>query len=85
MNASLKIEGYDNYKKPRQNFADAIAALTDNEFVERATHVIWLSAFANNNPRSDYHWQADACLDEAGRRRKPELYKMAYDRAEGSV
>lgn len=40
---------------------------------------IWLSAYADSNPRSDYHWQADACYDEARRRGKPELYQQAWD------
>lgn len=36
-------------------------------------------------PRSDYHWQADACYDEAARRGKPELYTQAYNRVRASV
>lgn len=81
MTDKLTLEGKDNYGKPRQTFADQIAALSDSAFVEAAEKKIWLSAYANNNPRSDYHWQADACYDEAQRRGKPELYKKAYDQA----
>lgn len=77
----LIIEGRDNYNKPRQAFADKIATLDETEFVKQAEQKIWLSAYANNNPRSDYHWHADACYDEAKRRGKPELYKAAYQRA----
>lgn len=76
---AITLEGRDNYGKPRQAFADKIAGLDDKEFVAEAEHRIWLSAYANNNARSDYHWQADACWDEAQRRGKPELYKTAYD------
>lgn len=76
---AITLEGRDNYGKPRQVFADKVAALDDKEFVKEAQQRIWLSAYANNNPRSDYHWQADACWDEAQRRGKPELYKAAYD------
>ena len=76
---TLTIAGKDNYGNPRQSFADKIASLDDAAFVKEAQHRIWLSAYANNNPRSDYHWQADACYDEAQRRGKPELYKAAYD------
>jgi hypothetical protein len=77
----LTIVGKDNCGKPRQEFADKVAALDDDEFVNFAERKIWLSAFANNNPRSDYHWQADACYDEARRRGKSELYKQAYEQA----
>jgi hypothetical protein len=71
------IQGKDNYGKPKQNFVDKIEAMSDEAFVDKAQQTIWLSAFANNNPRSDYHWQADACYDEAVRRGKPELYSKA--------
>ena len=77
----LTLPGKDNYGKPRQDFADKLAAADDKEFVKIAEDRIWLSAYANNNPRSDYHWQADACYDEAERRGKPELYSQAYDQA----
>lgn len=73
------IVGKDNHGKPRQAWADKLAALSDHDFVKEARHMIWLSGYANNNPRSDYHWQADACYDEAQRRGKPELYQSAYD------
>lgn len=52
---------------------------------DRLTLRIWLSAYANNNPRSDYHWQADACYDEAARRGKPELYVQAYEKAKATT
>lgn len=81
---ALRLTGKDNYGKSRQEFADKIAAMTDGMFLEVSKNKIWLSAYANNNPRSDYHWQADACYDEAQRRGKPELYKQAYERARGN-
>jgi hypothetical protein len=49
--------------------------------VKQAEQDIWLSAYANNNPRSDYHWQADTCRKEAQRRGHPELYERAYRQA----
>lgn len=81
--AVLILVGNNNYGKPRQAFADKIAALSDEGFSAEAEKRIWLSAYAHNNPRSDYHWQSDACLDEAGRRGKPELYKHALAEAMG--
>lgn len=82
MNAdTLSLEGRDNRGLPRQLFADKIAIMTEAEFLKEAEQRIWLSAYANNNLRSDYHWQADACYAEAQRRGKPELYHKAWERA----
>jgi hypothetical protein len=81
MTEALTLEGDDNYGNPRQNFADKLAAASDVEFLKIAEQCIWLSAYADNNPRSDYHWQADACYHEAMRRGKPELYDRAYRKA----
>lgn len=82
---SITLKGTDNYGKPKQVFADKLAALTDEDFVDLAEKRIWLSAFANNNPRSDYHWQADACYLEARRREQPELYEQAWEQASRSA
>lgn len=81
MTDALVIPGTDNYGKPRQAFADKIAAADDAEFLRIAEQYIWLSAYASNNPRSDYHWMCDATYDEAQRRGKPELYDQARQRA----
>jgi hypothetical protein len=77
----LIIEGKDNYGKPRQEFADRIAQLDDSTFLSQMETIIWLSAYANNNKRSDYHWQAQHCYSECKNRNKLELYDQAYDRA----
>jgi hypothetical protein len=77
----LTLIGKDNYGKPRQDFADCIATMDDTAFVEKAEQYIWLSAYASNNPRSDYHWMATATYNEAERRGKPELYNRAWKRA----
>lgn len=78
---AITLSGKANNGTPRQDFADHIAQLPDDEFVEAAENKIWLSAYAGNNPRSDYHWQADACYDEAKRRGNEALYERAYKRA----
>lgn len=82
---ALTIPGTDNHGKPRQDFADKIAAADEARFLELAERYIWLSAYANNNPRSDYHWMCDACGDEARRRGKPELYEQAWNRASSGM
>lgn len=79
----LTIPGKDSDGKPRQRFADKLAAASSEEFLKIAEQAIWLSAYANNNPRSDFHWQADACWDEAHRRGQPGMYQMAWERAAG--
>jgi hypothetical protein len=78
---AVQLEGKDNYGRSRQAYADKIAALDDVAFVDEAESSIWLSAYASNNPRSDYHWQAVACSAEADRRGRPELYERAWKRA----
>lgn len=77
----ITLDGRDNYGHPRQKFADKIAGLDDNGFLKQAEQSIWLSAYAGNNPRADYHWQADACYKEARARGKPELYERAWKAA----
>ena len=67
-----------------ERFATELASMPDAAFVKKAETLIWLYAYANNNPRSKYHWQADACYHEAHRRGKPELYQQAFDQASAS-
>ena len=74
----LILKGKDNYNRPRQEYADKMAKLTDEEFVKFAADAIYWSAWANNNPTSDYHWQADACYSEAKRRGNSDMYDKAY-------
>jgi hypothetical protein len=74
----LTLTGNDNYGRPRQLFADKLAAMDDEKFLSEAGHYIWLSAYATNNPRSDFHWQCDATYDEANRRGKAWLYDKAW-------
>lgn len=79
----LEIAGKDNHGQPRQNFADRIAAMDDETFVREVEQYVWLSAYADNNPRSDYHWMCDATYDEAKRRGNPDLYQRGWNRAAG--
>ena len=72
--------GKDNYGKPRQDYFDKIKAMPDKELSEETEHTIWLSAYAANNPRSDYHWQVDACWDAWDLRGNLEGYGKAWKR-----
>lgn len=69
----------DNSGEKQTAFCTELACLTDEALLAKTKDRIWLSGYANNNPRSCYHWQADACYDEAARRGKPKIYKAAYD------
>lgn len=55
--------------------------MTDEAFLEKAEQQIWLSAFANNNPRAPAHKEADNAYAEAQRRGKPWLYCKAWNAA----
>jgi hypothetical protein len=74
----LTLTGNDNYGRPRQLFADKLAAADEEKFYSYCGDYIWLSAYATNNPRSDYHWMCDACYDEAARREKTWIYDKAW-------
>ena len=73
-----KCDGKDNYGKPKSDYLTKLAEMDDASLFEEMKSKIWLSAYAANNPRSDYHWQCDACYDEGQRRKKPELYERAH-------
>jgi hypothetical protein len=72
--------GNDNHGQPKQKYLNEISKMTDEKLHDETRHKIWLSAFATNNPKSDYHWMVDALYDEwCDNRLKPEGYKKAYD------
>lgn len=77
----LTLTGKDNYGKPRQDYADGLSNMNEAAFLKAAATAIRLSAYASNNRRSDYHWQCDACYDEAVRRGDAGLYSRAHARA----
>ena len=77
--------GKDNYGKPKSEYVARIKAMSVAELLKEAEHKIWLSAFAGNNPRSDYHWHVDVIWDECADRSMPELYKKAYEAARSTM
>ncbi len=74
------LDRVDNYGKPRWDYVHRLQSMTDKQLEDETKDRIWLSAYAANNPRSDYHWQCDFCYNECIRRGKEEIYKKAYDR-----
>jgi len=63
------------------DFRSKLEAMSDVELVNEVEHYVWLSAYANNNPRSKYHAKCDATYDEAKRRGKPWLYQKGWNAA----
>ena len=70
----MKAKTTDNYGKPRQLYLDRIAAMDEKALRAEANNKIWLSAYANNNARSDFHWQCDAVYDECKKRDRLDIY-----------
>ena len=75
----------DNRGRPRADYIAKLQACSDSELSKECDQYIWLSAYAANNPRSDYHWQCDATYDECARRGKPEIYSDAHKALSGTV
>ncbi|QIW88798.1 hypothetical protein P59_201 [Bacillus phage P59] len=74
-------EGNDNYGKPKTDYVEKIAAMSHEELYQETKDKIWLSAFAANNPRSDYHWHTDVIYDEWFHRegQSPPSYTKAFE------
>lgn len=72
---------FDNSGNPTSAYTAKIEAMDDDALVAEASDKCWLSAFASNNPRSDYHWQTGALYAEAAKRRKPWLYARGWNKA----
>ena len=79
-----QYEGNDNSGVPKSDYLAKIAEMSDEVLETEVEQICWLSAFANNNPRSDYHWQADALYYESQRRNKPLIYVRGYEKAVAS-
>ena len=69
----------DNFGNPRSLYFDKLVGMDNRQLFKECKDKIWLSAYAHNNPRSDYHWQCDACYDECNRRGKESIYQAAHD------
>ena len=82
---NTKYSGKDNLGKPKSDYLSKIAAMDDKELHFECERMIWLSAYAANNNRADYHWQCDACYDECKTRNKEEIYSNAHKSASESL
>ena len=52
---------------------------TDTELRELAREYIWLSAYATNNPHSNFHGKCDAVHKECVRRDKESIYGQTHE------
>lgn len=77
----ITVEGLDNHGKPRQAYIDALYAMDDAKLQETAEQAIWLSAYASNNPRSDYHWHVGAIYSVLSSLDKVNIYRKAHKAA----
>lgn len=71
----------DNNGHPSSDYVAKVAAMDDDALIAETSNKVWLSGYAANNPRSDYHWHVDALYDEAKRRQKPWLYQRGWNKA----
>lgn len=69
-----KYDGNDNHGKPKHEFLQKLINSSDGQLKDECERYIWLSAYASNNYRSDYHFMCDACYDECNRRGKKNNY-----------
>jgi hypothetical protein len=74
---SGRYKGLDNQGKPKADYLLKLIGMSDDQLYEEAKSKIWLSAYAANNPRSDYHFHCDATFDES-ERRGSDIYSRAY-------
>lgn len=63
----------------KTEYLDKVAEMDDEKLFSETKDKIWASAYANNNPISDYHWQADACYDEWLHRKNGSRYQKAWE------
>jgi hypothetical protein len=67
------------------DYVERLKEYTDTKLYDSCKDTIWLSAYAANNHRSDFHWMCDACYAECSRRKKPEIYSNAHNAVARSV
>jgi hypothetical protein len=70
---------YNTAGYTKEQYDDKLRGLSDDDLRKEVEQFVWLSAFANNNPRSAYHWMVDMTYDEAKRRDNIDIYRVAYD------
>lgn len=67
-----------NNVQRKLNYKEKLRALDDKALRTECEQYIWLSAYASNNPKSDYHWKCDYCYDICKEKGKIEIYNEAH-------
>ena len=69
----------DNAPEKKEAYRKKLEAMADDELFKETEQMIWLSAYASNNPISCYHWQCDATYVEWKRRKGDDKnYALAH-------
>lgn len=76
-----RFPGKDNNGEPKNLFFKRALGLPRDKLLKLTQERIWLSAYANNNPHSDYHWQADSLYQIFYHRQDTDGYTIAYRKA----
>ena len=69
----------------KADYKAKLEAMSDEDLKKQCEQYIWLSSYAANNPRSNFHWKCDACYDESKRRNRPGIYDSAFRIVEKGV
>ena len=68
----------DNSTESQDRYIVKLQSATDEWLYGETKDMIWLSAYASNNPRSCYHWRCDATYVEWKRRGNVDQYGKAH-------
>ena len=68
-----------------QEYVLKLMTMDEEKLYDVCKDMIWFSAYAANNSRSDFHWMCDACYAECKRREKPNIYDRAHEAISRSV
>lgn len=73
-----RYRGKDNYGALKSVYLQKVIDTPEAELPKLCYDAIWRSAYAHNNPRSDFHWQADAVSDILEARGLSRIYTEAH-------
>ena len=72
------METAQTLEAKKDQYRKQIQVMSDKDLRAAANMMIYLSAYADNNPRSDYHWKCDAVYDECKTRGKLNIYEEEH-------
>jgi len=84
MKLEYRYTGTDNFGRPKIDYLSKLEKMNEKDLFKETEMQIWLSAYAANNPISDYHWKCDACYDVCASRNRVDIYQKAWEMASGA-